>query len=49
MDGTKQDLAIRLSSSRQILEELTTVEGKTYRLLTLPYYLVGQVEAYVRV
>ncbi len=48
MDGSKQDLAIRLSSSRQILEEQTTVEGKTYRLLTLPYYLVGQVEAYVR-
>jgi uncharacterized protein len=47
MDQTSHKLAIRFYAGNLHLTEATTPEGKTYHLLSLPYYLVSQTEKYI--
>lgn len=41
------DLAVRLYAGGISLETVTTRYGKTFRLLNLPYFLCGQLDAYL--
>ena len=41
MDESSNDFAIRLCSNVMNIEDVTTPNGKQFRLLNLPYYLAG--------
>lgn len=47
MDEAPHDLAIRFWSEPLNLSTVTTPSGKTFRLLSLPYYLASQTERYI--
>jgi len=47
MDEAPHDLAIRFWSEPLNLSAVTTPSGKTFRLLSLPYYLASQTEKYI--
>ena len=48
MDLVKHDLAVRLYGGPLKVDKVKTLQGKEYRLLNLPYYLAGKIEAYIR-
>jgi uncharacterized protein len=48
MDMAPHDLAIRFYAGEFMVTTATTPGGKTFHLLNLPYYLVSQVESYIR-
>ncbi|MDP1841978.1 MAG: AAA family ATPase [Sediminibacterium sp.] len=48
MDMTPHDIAIRFYAGEINLTHATTPEGKHYKLLSLPYYLVSQIEHYIQ-
>ncbi|MEF9924875.1 MAG: hypothetical protein RR854_09930, partial [Muribaculaceae bacterium] len=41
MDLSKHDIAIRVWSQAYSIDSVTTVNGKTFKLINLPFYLVG--------
>jgi hypothetical protein len=47
MDEAPHDLAIRFWSEPLNLSRVKTPSGKTFRLLSLPYYLASQTERYI--
>lgn len=47
MDEAPHDLAMRFWSEPLNLSAVTTPSGKTFRLLSLPYYLASQTEKYI--
>jgi predicted AAA+ superfamily ATPase len=47
MDEAPHDLAIRFYAGELKLTESTTLMGKKYRLLNLPYFLATQIEEYI--
>lgn len=47
MDMAPHDMAIRFYAGEINLTEAVTPKGKKYRLLSLPYYLVSQIDAYL--
>jgi hypothetical protein len=38
------DIAVRVYSGKLNIEDSKTVEGKKFKLINLPFYLVGQIE-----
>lgn len=48
IDISKADFAVRFYAGNISLEKHQTISGKTYRLLSLPYFLAGKLEDYVR-
>ncbi|MCG8323763.1 MAG: AAA family ATPase [Cytophagales bacterium] len=47
MDRAPHTIAIRLYSGKFQIDKLTTVNGKAFFLLNLPYYLVAQIDSYL--
>jgi len=47
MDQAPHDMAIRFYAGEFQLTTTTTAEGKSYRLLNLPYYLASQTKEYI--
>jgi predicted AAA+ superfamily ATPase len=47
MEEAPHDMAIRFSSEAFNLSNVTTPSGKTFRLLSLPYYLASQTKQYI--
>jgi predicted AAA+ superfamily ATPase len=47
MDVAPHDLAIRFLGNRVLLETATTRNGKTFKLLNLPYFAVSQLDKYI--
>jgi predicted AAA+ superfamily ATPase len=47
MDDAPHDMAIRFYAGKFQLTHTSTPSGKTYRLLSLPYYLASQTEKYI--
>jgi len=47
MEEAPHDLAVRFYSGMISMHEATTLNGKKYRLLNLPYYLVSQINGYL--
>jgi predicted AAA+ superfamily ATPase len=47
MDQAPHDMAIRFYAGGFNMSKITTPAGKTYRLLSLPYYLASQTEKYI--
>ena len=47
MDRAPHTIAIRLYSGKFQIDKLTTVSGKSFSLLNLPYYLVTQIDSYL--
>ncbi|MEY8721761.1 hypothetical protein AALN73_11420 [Bacteroides stercorirosoris] len=41
MNRSSQTVAVRVWSQPYSVDEVTTIEGKTFRLVNLPFYLVG--------
>lgn len=48
MDETNHTVAVRLYAGKIQLDQLTTLSGKAFQLLNLPYYLVSELQNYVR-
>lgn len=44
MDATNHDLAIRVWSKPYAIDDVTTPNGKHFRLINLPFYYAGQIE-----
>ena len=47
MDQVEHHWAVRLYAGKLSVEDVKTLEGKPYKLLNLPYFLAGQLEAYL--
>jgi hypothetical protein len=47
MDQAEHGYAVRLYAGNLQTETLTTLAGKDYRLLNLPYFLGGKLPAYL--
>jgi len=47
MDQVEHGYAVRLYAGKLSIEDVTTLEGKTYKLLNLPYFLAGRLEGYL--
>lgn len=47
MDQASHKIALRFYAGRLQLTEAVTPEGKSYHLLSLPYYLASQTEKYI--
>jgi len=47
MQKTSHPYAVRLYSGKLIVNDLSTFDGKQFKLLNLPYYLVGQIYKYL--
>ena len=47
MDSAPHDLAIRFLGNQVLLETATTRNGKTFKLLNLPYFAVSQLDKYI--
>jgi predicted AAA+ superfamily ATPase len=47
MDASPLTFAIRLYGGELSVEELTTQQGKSFHLLSLPYFLAAQIESYI--
>jgi len=48
MDTAPHDVAVRFYSGDVSITNATTPNGKSFRLLNLPYYLVSQIEKYLK-
>ncbi len=48
MNEAPHKLAVRCYAGRLSISTVTTQEEKTYYLLNLPYYLIGQLESYIK-
>ncbi|GEP96380.1 ATP-binding protein [Chitinophaga cymbidii] len=47
MDAAPHDIAVRLYSGNIRIDQVTTINGKSYNLLSLPYYLAAHIEKYL--
>jgi len=47
MDEAPHDMALRFYAGKLQLTQITTPAGKSYRLLSLPYYLASQTKEYI--
>ncbi len=47
MDAAPHDIAVRFYSGHISQDTVQTLAGKSFQLLSLPYYLVGRIEAYL--
>ncbi len=47
MESSPQQLAVRIYGGKLSIDTLKTPNGKIFYLLNLPYYLTGQIEAYL--
>jgi predicted AAA+ superfamily ATPase len=47
MDMVTHDVAVRLYGGVLKVDRVTTLQGKEYRLLNMPYYLAGKIEEYL--
>ena len=43
MDSSNVDVAIRIWSKPYSVDEIKTVNGKTFKLVNLPFYLIGRI------
>lgn len=48
MDQSPHKMALRFFNGQPTRTQVKTLTGKTYHLLSLPYYLASQTEAYIR-
>jgi hypothetical protein len=48
MDLVSHDIAVRLYGGVLKVDRVKTLKGKEYRLLNMPYYLVGMIEEYLK-
>ncbi|MBO4741270.1 MAG: ATP-binding protein [Bacteroidales bacterium] len=48
MDLAPHDIAIRIWSGRFSIDNAVTAKGKTFRLVNLPFYYVGQIDNVIR-
>jgi len=48
IDNSKADFAVRFYAGKVNLEEHKTIDGKMFKLLSLPYFLSGKLEEYVK-
>jgi len=48
MDMATHDMAVRLYGGNLKVDMVKTLQGKEYRLLNMPYYLVGKIGEYLR-
>lgn len=48
MDRSSQTIAVRIWSQPYSVDEVTTVNGKQFRLVNLPFYLIGKLEKVLR-
>ena len=44
MDRTPHDIAIRVWTERFSIDNVTTPNGKAFRLVNIPFYYVGQID-----
>jgi hypothetical protein len=47
MDNSKADFAVRFYAEKINLDELKTINGKSFKLLSLPYFLSGKLDEYL--
>jgi hypothetical protein len=47
MEEAPHDMAIRFYAGKRQLSKIVTHSGKSYRLLSLPYYLASQTKQYI--
>lgn len=47
MDEANHDFAVRVYGGKLMVTDVTTLAGKNYKLLNLPYYLISQLDAYL--
>lgn len=47
MNKAPHDKAVRIYAGKLEITSVTTIEGKTYKLLNLPYFLTSQIEKYL--
>jgi uncharacterized protein len=47
MDLAPHDIAVRVYAGKLVINELETKQGKKFRLLNLPYFLVSQIDQYL--
>ncbi|NOX17082.1 MAG: ATP-binding protein [Chlorobi bacterium] len=47
MDLAPHNFAVRIFSGKLSLENAKTINGKNFRLLNLPFYLIGKLEEYI--
>ncbi len=47
LDNSKTDFAVRFYAGKISLEEYRTIAGKSFKLLSLPYFLSGKLEEYI--
>ncbi len=47
MDISKSNLAIRFYNGDVQIDEITSAKGKKYKLMSLPYFLVFQIDKYI--
>ncbi len=45
IDEAPHDLAVRIYAGRYNVENTNTISGKKFRLINLPFYLIGQIES----
>ncbi len=48
MESCDHDYAVRCYSGKLSIEDAKTVSGKKYKLLNLPYYLIGKIDDYIK-
>jgi uncharacterized protein len=48
MDSASHDLAVRLYPGKVVIDMIKSSTGKEYKLLNLPYYLVSQIDHYLK-
>ena len=44
VDEAPHDIAVRVYTGKYRVEDAKTISGKKYRLINLPFYLIGQIE-----
>ncbi|EKD77840.1 MAG: hypothetical protein ACD_42C00161G0004, partial [uncultured bacterium] len=47
MDASNHDTAIRLYANTLQIDTIKTIKGKSFRLLSLPYYLASEIQRYL--
>ena len=47
MDESPSKIAVRIYSGKLSITDVTTMTGKKYKLLNLPYYLTSQLTHYI--
>lgn len=48
MDKTPHDIAIRVWTERFSIDNVKTQNGKSFRLVNIPFYYVGQIDKIIK-